>query len=308
MSSKPSKSTTFWVGVLIFIIFTLAEGFIQILEGDLYNLVKGWLASFSVSPYPILSLTFLVLIIIGILLIAISFLRKSPSEKKRGPNFDHVEARFFFPLKTKRSERDLNHSPHKKIVMVKDSRKAYFVGEYAMNLIKKKKIEWFSEDEQDLGEWCERNGYTLIPEDGTEDKLLEPFFEAEIKEKKTEYHRGDFVLFRTRFRGELTYGFFDNRITHSENKKFHHGQYLNRKKNRAYSWATDTLSADSWWIPAKYLKGMLNGYVNKTSEWSYGIPFDAPLGEYRIAMRVFNRTKPPTIILRQKEDTITVVV
>ena len=57
------------------------------------------------------------------------------------------------------------------------------------------------------------------------------------------------------------------------------------------------------WVPI--LRGKLNGYIVKESEWSWCVPLKAPLGQYRIAMRVYNNALP--MVIREKEDVINVV-
>ena len=230
--------------------------------------------------------------------------RKSKPKTSNKPNFNHVEAHLFYPKKYSLEKRDPNkHVPRQKLVLVKDLKKAYEMGDYALKLVTTGKIKsWFPEDEQnDLDEWCKKNGYDLLHEEATEEKLLEPYFEAEIKDKKQEYHLGDLVLFRTHFRGKLVHGCFHNRIVYSGGK-FPCG-LLHRKKDCDYSWSGNTLSMFSKWIPPFFLKGKLNGYVNYTSEWCWRVPFDAPFGQYRITMRVCNYQRPITPI-EEKEDSI----
>jgi hypothetical protein len=247
----------------------------------------------------------LVLIIAWVLGIYFVYTWKKSSGKNAKPNFDHVEARLFYPKKYswEKGERDPKKNvPRLKLVLVKDLKKAYYVGDYALKLIQNGKIRPFSEDEQDLAEWCRKHGYVLIPEDGTEDKLLEPYFEAEIKNKKIEYHPREHVLFRTCYRGSLTNGFFENEIVHSEGKLFPSGQFQ-RKKNCDHSWPHETLSYWAKWFP---IKGKLNGYTCHESEWSWMIPQKVPDGKYRIFMRVHNCIGTNTLI-REKEETITVI-
>jgi hypothetical protein len=313
MPSKTDKLPSLRTSIIFFVAVALAEGFIQILENELFGMTKDWLASSPVS-LPVLSWIFTALMIISIVMITVIWLKK-PSSKKSEPNFDEfLEAYFFYPKKysRERGERDPKKIvPRKKLVLIKDSRKAYYVGEYALNLVLTDKLtNWFTEDETkelDLDSWCTQKGYTLIPENGDENKLLEPYFEAEIKDKKEEYRLGDIVLFRTHFRGFLNHGLFDNEIMHCEGKKFPRGKF-HRKRNRDWSWPTETLSVFAklrFWIEVPIFRGKLNGYVDKEVEWHWCIPFGAPLGQYRIYMRVYNGSLPQTI--REREDTITVV-
>jgi hypothetical protein len=241
----------------------------------------------------------------AILLSVHGLTKKKKDEKITKPDFNSfVEARLFFPSNIKRSERDLNHIPHKKLVLVKDSRKAYYVGEYALNLIKMRKIEWFAEDEQDLNDWCKTNGYTQIPENGDKDKLLERFFEAEIVNARPEYHLGESVNFRTRYRGNLKKGFFHNTITRIDGQPFPSG-ILQRMKTCEYVYPENTLS---WW--AKWKKfpfqplGKLNGYNTFEAKFYWKIPRKAPLGQYRIFMRVMT-VDPKVSPTEEREALIT---
>jgi hypothetical protein len=154
--------------------------------------------------------------------------------------FDHVEARLFYPLNIKyeNGERDpRKNNPRHKLILMTDLRKAYRVGKYAWNLIYEDRIRWHSEDEQNLEEWCKKEGYTLIPLDATEDRLLEPYSEAVMVNKKEVFKRGEIILFKTRYRGELVKGFFSNQIFTPESTTFSNGL------NRTSSWAPDTLES-----------------------------------------------------------------
>ena len=159
------------------------------------------------------------------------------------------------------------------------------------------KIEWFTEDDQDLEEWCKEEKYTLIKKDATEADLLEPYVCEKIVDKKEYYRRGDAILFRTHYRGELTNGFYTNQIFLPEGKTFSNGS------NRVSVWAPTTLEDGHY-----ATRGKLNGYINHESRWSWSVPRDAPIGQYRIYMRVHNHfginNRP---IVAQSEDTFTVI-
>jgi hypothetical protein len=236
-------------------------------------------------------------------------IRGKPPEKKLAlldGKFRHIEARFFYPPKHRWEKIRVlkkhwweiwKQAPsHHKLVVVKDLRKAYYVGTYVWNLIAEGKIEWFSEEEQDIDEWCKREGYKLVKEDASEDKLLEPYFRAEIKDKKSEYRLGEAILFRTHYRGELTNGFFSNQIFAPTGKTFTDG--LNRKS----SFPFDTLESGD-----PNIQGKLNGFVNHQSNWNWGIPLEAPLGQYRVYMRVHNHFRADSRpIVHEEEDTFVV--
>lgn len=214
------------------------------------------------------------------------------------PKFKIVEARLFYPRTISRERRDPKKvNPYHKLILIKDLKKAYYVGSYAWNLILTNKIEWFTEDDQDIEEWCKKEGYVLVKEDATEDYLLEPYFDAEIRKKKASYRQGELVLFRTHYRGDLVNGFFDNEILPPN------GQVFSDGRPRAWSWAPDTLDNEH---PAT--RGNLNGYVNHKSKWSWRVPQDAPTGEYRLYMRVYNHldinNRP---VIDEKEDTFFVI-
>jgi hypothetical protein len=280
-------------------------------------MTKDWIVSPYFPQLTVPLLLFLILAIIGIILICIALLRKpfSHIQKTAKPKFDHIEAWFFYPKRYRwdRHERDPNKIvPRQKLALVKDLKKAYIIGDYALNLVKTGKIKsWFSEDEQDnLDDWCNKKGYIPTHDEATEDKLLEPFFEAEIKDKKQEYHREELVLFRMHFRGPLEHGFFDNEILHCEGQKFPRGRFQ-RKNIRDWSWPFETLSIRAkwrrWWF-AEWIpifRGKLNGYVNVEFEWCWAVPLNAPLGQYRIFMRVYKGVLPE--VIREKEEIINVV-
>lgn len=106
------------------------------------------------------------------------------------------------------------------------------------------------------------------------------------------------MRFKTHYRGKLTDGFFDNEIDPPQGTVFSDG------KPRKWSPAPDTLE-DMY----PNTKGKLNGYINQPpSEWSWGIPDDAPLGKYQIYMRVHSHlginNRP---VMDEKEETITVI-
>jgi len=179
--------------------------------------------------------------------------------------------------------------------LVFDLKKAYWVGKFAWNLIIEDKVEWFSEEDQDLDQWCKKEGYTWMKEEATEDKLLEPYFEAEIKDKKAEYRQGEAVFFKVCYRGELTNGFFDNEITPLS------GRILPNGRPSYWCWDPDTL-------PNPNSGGKLEDYVTHTSNWDWSIPQDAPLGQYRVIMGIHNyfdmQTRPR---IAHKEETITII-
>lgn len=223
------------------------------------------------------------------------------------PNFEHVEVRIFYPPKRRWEKTRVlekhwweirKQSPSRqKLALVKDLRKAYYVGTYAWNLILKGKIEWFHEEDQDIEDWCKKEGYKLVKENASKDNLLEPFFEAEIIDKKTEYRQGETVFFRTHYRGDLINGFFDNQITPLS------GEILPNGRPSYWSWAPDTLE-DGY----PNTKGKLNGYVNQQSNWDWQMPQDAPVGKYSIVMGVINHldvdARPR---IAHKEETIAVI-
>lgn len=169
------------------------------------------------------------------------------------------------------------NKPRLKLILVTDLKKAYWVGNYAWDLIFNNRVRWHSDNEQDLTEWCKKESYTLIKRDATEADLLEPYHEEEIVNKKKDYKRGEAILFRSVYRGELTNGFFSNQIFALEGQTFSDGS------NRVSIRASDTLEDD---FPNT--RGKLNGYNKHESRWSWSIPLDAPLGQYRIYMRVHN--------------------
>lgn len=307
MSNAKRFSKFGWVGILLFILVAILQGFFRSIGEDIYNLMKEWIPNLPLTIPDLLSIMLLVL---GIILIIIDIKRKPTFEKKDEPNFDHIEAWFFYSKKYSwgKGERDpKKHVPRQKLVLLKDLKKAYYMGEYALNLVLNDKIKSsLTDNEQDnLHEWCNARGYDLIPNDGTKDRLLEPYFKAEIKDKKSEYHPRDIVLFRTHYRGKLTNGFYHNEIVHSENKKFPSGTF-HRLKNHDYSRGTDTLSNRAKWKWFWFIKGKLNGYVNYSSEWSWIIPYNAPKGKYHIKMCVYNWNSVKTVV-EQKEETIVVV-
>jgi hypothetical protein len=206
------------------------------------------------------------------------------------PRFRHVEARLFYPpqISYEKGERDpRKNNPRHKLVLLIDLKEAYRVGTYAWNLIFEEKIRWHSEDDQDLEKWCEKEGYTLYKRDATEELLLKPYHKAEIVNRKESYKRGEAILFRTFFRGELINGFFSNQIFAPDSQTF------SDRTNRVSIWAPDTLD-DCY----PNTKGKLNGYITHESRLSWTVPLDAPLGEYRIYMRIHNHFGPrnrPTI-------------
>jgi len=221
------------------------------------------------------------------------------------PMFKHIEARLFYSPKRRWEETRViekhwweirKQKPSRsKLVLVKDLKKAYYVGTYAWNLIIERKIEWFAEDDQNIEEWCKREGYKLIKQNASEDNLLEPFFDAKISDKKAQYRQGEAVFFETIYRGKLTNGFFDNEITPLS------GQILPNRRPSYWCWDPDTL-------PNPNSGGKLEDYVTHTSNWDWSIPQDAPLGQYRVIMGIHNhfdmQTRPR---IAHKEETITII-
>jgi hypothetical protein len=216
---------TSWIGVFILVsvpIFFLSFYFIGIITNVISTIEQVLVAVFAV------------MIISGVALIYKGWKPSSKNETNK-PNFDHIQAWFFYPKKYSwgKGERDpKKHVPRQKVVLVTDSKKAYFMGKYAIDLVLNEKVRWFSDDKQEnLGEWCKNKGYELMHEIGTEDLLLEAYFHAEIKDKKEKYRRGDIVIFETYYRGKLKNGFFDNKILYPEGKKFRRGRFKRKKKS-----------------------------------------------------------------------------
>jgi hypothetical protein len=260
--------------------------------------------------------TLAILFLVAALALGIYFVwawKKSPSKRPPKLSYDHLEARLFYPKKYswERGERDPKRNPPRnKLIIVKDLKKAYYIGEYAWKLIDQNKIKWFSEDEQDLEEWCKSKDYTLFPEEGTKGKLFdEPYFFTEIENPKSQYRPGTSVMFRAKYRGSLEHGFITSLITHS-GKKFPSGEF-GRQKLRDWAFPTSTLN---WWNKWKShhfisiiikVKGKLDGYVNFETRWSWWIANNSPLGEYQIFMRVMTCDPNPTIVC-EKEVVVTV--
>ena len=260
------------VGITVPTVVTVVFGIFQVLE--YLNVPPSSL--YFLTPY--LGYTSLILIVVALPVTIVFYLskRKKPPEKL---TFDHLEYWFFYPTKYnwERRERDpARNVPKQKIVLVKDTRKAYIVGKYALDLVlNNESISWFSESEQeDLNSWIVSKGYDPTGEEGTKKKIIDiPFFEAEIKGKKEEYHRGELIRFRTHYRGYLKKGFFDNKIVNVDGIKFVPKRFW-RKYDRAWSWPVETLGLNAkwryWflsWIPS--FQGKLDGYVDATCEWSW---------------------------------------
>jgi hypothetical protein len=249
----------------------------------------------------------LIWLFVGILLLANSFKPTKTTKISFDPKFKHVSARLFYTPKrwwhrkrvtTKHWWEISKQTPSRhKLILVNDLKRAYWVGKFAWNLIIEGKIEWFSEEDQDLDEWCTKEGYTPFHEEADENKLLEPYFFAEIVDKKAEYKKGENLLFKTRYRGKLTNGFFSNQIFPPDGQRFSDGS------NRVSYWAPDTLESGD-----PNVGGKLNGYVNHISKWHCSIPLDAPLGQYRIYMRVCNHFPAAhRAVVAEAKDTFRVV-
>jgi hypothetical protein len=141
------------------------------------------------------------------------------------------------------------------------------------------------------------NNYRLIEQVAKESDLLTAYAKAIINKKKKQYKRGEAILFWTHYRGELTNGFFSNQVFSPERKTFSDGT------NRVSSWAPDTLESGD-----PNIAGKLNGYVTHVSQWSWNIPLDAPLGQYRIYMRVHNHFRADSRpVVYESEDSFLVV-
>jgi hypothetical protein len=237
--------------------------------------------------------------------------RKFSMKPQPEATYGHLEAWFFYNKKFiwEKGERDPNkHIPRQKIVLIKDTKKAHTIGDYVLKLVSDKKISWFTDDEQNnLDEWCVKKGFTPPTEEGTEERLMEPYFYAEITNKKDTYNKGDSVFFKTIYRGQLKYGLFDNMITNLEGKPFSRRRnrilrfFLRGKKSYSWSWPPSHIKNRYLMLPNEWIQGNLNGYKKHEAEWHWIIPFNAPSGKYKVAMRVYNDRQIITAI-RQKED------
>lgn len=102
------------------------------------------------------------------------------------PRLVRVEARLFYPWtyslgKISRlfgKTKDLNHVPRIKLVINWNTKKAYWMGDYAQRLLTPvQTIQWASEQKRflfsRLDKWCEKQGLTYVPRLATEADLLE---------------------------------------------------------------------------------------------------------------------------------------
>jgi molybdopterin-guanine dinucleotide biosynthesis protein A len=242
------------------------------------------------------------------------WIKKKPDMRKLDPRLEHVEACLFYPpeYRNKKKIFQRRHKPIYELVLLTDSHIAFYLGEYVRSLIlngkinlhteylEKKSYDWYKAGEKNalvLVSWMRWNGYHLIERVANESDLLLPFAKAVILDKKKQYRRGEMILFWTYYRGELTNGFFSNQIFAPEGQVF-----PNTKLNRVPSWAPDTLESGD-----PNIFGKLNGYATHKSQWSWNIPLDAPLGRYRVYMRVHNHfTADSRPVVYEKEDTFVV--
>jgi hypothetical protein len=88
-----------------------------------------------------------------------------------------------------------------------------------------------------------------------------PDFEAEILEWKSSYEKGDPVLFRAKFAGELKNGGFTAKV---------------EAPDGTIHWWADNL-----------MKRALNGRGLHERQWSHEIPQDFPLGKSKVAIQVY---------------------
>ncbi len=109
-----------------------------------------------------------------------------------------------------------------------------------------------------------------------------PTHNLRIVEKKQAYQREDRIYFVSRYTGELHEGYFVNWITCPTGTEFRKGM----TEIASYAPLSWRRVAKSW--PSKM--GALNGNKRHEERWSWGIPKDAPLGQYTILMTVRNRT------------------
>lgn len=292
-----------YIGIIIATILGVINVVIQYCQWA--NITPSFL-----EPYAQFIILLLLMIILLILFGLVIYLVRTGKASSNEPNFDHVIAFFFYPKKYSwdKGERDPNKIvPRQKLLLITDLKKAYYFDDFGMELVKNERVRWFSENEQDnLEDWCTKKGYKLVPDNATEEMLLEPCFRAEIVNKKQEYQKLDSVFFRTYYRGKLNYGFFDNMITNTEGKPCSKPRFWRKRKSYAWSWAPDTLKYRYVsLIPNFLIQGELNGYVKHQSEWAWGIQDYVPSGKYKVAMRVY-KDRFIAIAMKEIEDTFTV--
>jgi hypothetical protein len=117
--------------------------------------------------------------------------------------------------------------------------------------------------------------------------LREPVFLAEIRAKKEAYDRGDKIVFRSKYKGNVVKNaFFANYITAPNGTLFNYTTpNVEKDFQSVRTWPKKTL--DEWSD-----KGKLNGYVNTDwVEWSWDIPTNAPIGQYKVLMAIWNTFK-----------------
>lgn len=113
--------------------------------------------------------------------------RSSPKKKQLDAQYSHISARlfflppfFYFPLSRLRN---LNHIPRDKIIINWNTKKAFYVGTYALGLLRSDKADWFSERKPflrwiGLDEWCQKEKLTLVHREASPEDVIEGTFQV----------------------------------------------------------------------------------------------------------------------------------
>ena len=136
-----------------------------------------------------------------------------------------------------------------------------------------------------------------------------PEFSAEIVNKKKYYIRGiDTINFRSAYKGKLQNGYFANELSFQIKFKVEPKDIFKFVfKPNIPNVSADGLSVKSFCLETidntNDRIGNLNGNRHyKWKQWKWEIPNDAPLGEYKVKMMVFNGGKdnPPLQVIEDE--------
>ena len=172
---------------ILYVYIDIVRSFIDWLISSIFHIPTNDVGIYVV-PVVVVSMFFF--IVLGLL----SARKPAPKPKTMNldPNLTHVGAHLFFPWQYWRAplrwyfKRDLKHlNGIRKTIVNWDSKKAFYIGDYAQELLVNGKIQWLSE-RPPLEKWVESQKLTLISREALESDLFKPI----VKEPSTSFYIG----------------------------------------------------------------------------------------------------------------------
>jgi len=156
----------------------LASAIVYEIISECFQWIKEILGSrLSSTFFTPAQLAFIIIGIVGVILIAVDLWGKL-YKKELDPRFEHVYAVLFYPeeISWARGERNPEKNmPRNKAVVNTKTKKSFWMLEYAIDLLKRGKIQYVTDNwkgEEEFKKWFESKGITSPKKHATESDLL----------------------------------------------------------------------------------------------------------------------------------------